>query len=133
MNTVVEQPGTSAEIIFKNEIPGELKLCLPTSKGFIIVKLDDIIYCEAQRSYTHFRFIDNRTMVIPKPLFEYDKILSAGLFCRIHKSYLVNLMHVKEYLKGEGGYVIMAGGKQIEVSRRKKNDFLNKIKECFKF
>jgi two-component system, LytTR family, response regulator len=113
--------------------PMEMRLCLPTLKGFTIVKLEDIVYCEAQRSYTIFRLSNNKTIMISKPLFDYDRLLAGTVFLRIHKSFLINLLHVKEYMRGEGGTVIMSNGMEIEVSRRKKEQFLVKVKEFFKY
>ena len=65
-------------------------------------------------------------------MIDYESLLEENFFCRIHKSYLVNLAHVKEYIRGEGGSVILTNGKEIEVSRRKKEIFLGQIKEFFK-
>ncbi len=119
--------------ISKAGSPLEMRLCLPTLKGFTIVKLEDIVYCEAQRSYTIFRLSNNKTIMISKPLFDYDRLLVDTIFLRIHKSFLINLMHVKEYVRGEGGTVVMSNGMEIEVSRRKKELFLTKVKEYFKY
>ena len=113
--------------------PAEMRLCLPTLKGFIVLKLDDIIYCEAERSYTVFHLEGNKTVTVSKPLLEYDEILKDTSFLRIHKSFLINLHHVKEYQRGEGGMVIMSDNAEIEVSRRKKEMFLLKVKESFRF
>ncbi len=113
--------------------PSEMRLCLPTLKGFIVLKLDDIIYCEAERSYTIFHLEGNKTVTVSKPLLEYDHILEDTSFLRIHKSFLINLHHVKEYQRGEGGMVIMSDNAEIEVSRRKKEMFLLKVKESFRF
>lgn len=113
--------------------PSEMRLCLPTLKGFIVLKLDDIIYCEAERSYTVFHLEGNRTVTVSRPLLEYDEVLKDTSFLRIHKSFLINLNHVKEYHRGEGGTVIMTNNAEIEVSRRKKEQFLLKIKEAFKY
>jgi two-component system, LytTR family, response regulator len=113
--------------------PLEMRLCLPTLKGFTVVKLEEIVYCEAQRSYTIFRLVNNKTIMISKPLFDYDRLLAGTLFFRVHKSFLVNLLHVKEYMRGEGGTVVMSNGMEIEVSRRKKEQFLVKVKEFFKY
>jgi two-component system LytT family response regulator len=118
--------------IDKAGFPLEMRLCLPTQKGFNIVKLEDILYCEAKRSYTIFRFANNKPIMISKPLFDYDKLLTETVFLRVHKSFLINLLHVKEYVRGEGGSVIMSDGTEIEVSRRKKEQFLSKVKEVFK-
>ncbi len=113
--------------------PSEMRLCLPTMKGFIILKLDDIIYCEAERSYTVFHLEDKKTVMVSKPLLDYEEMLVDTSFFRIHKSFLINLRHVKEYQRGEGGIVIMSDNAEIEVSRRKKEQFLLKIKETFKY
>jgi len=113
--------------------PLEMRLCLPTQKGFTVVKLEEIVYCEAQRSYTLFRLTNNKNIMISKPLFDYDRLLADTFFLRVHKSFLINLLHVKEYTRGEGGTVIMSNGMEIEVSRRKKDLFLEKVKESFKY
>jgi two-component system LytT family response regulator len=113
--------------------PAEMRLCLPTLKGFIISKLENIIYCEAERSYTVFHLEGNKTVTVSKPLLDYDTLLKDTSFFRIHKSFFINLLHVKEYQRGEGGLVIMSDNAEIEVSRRKKDQFLFKIKEVFKY
>jgi two-component system LytT family response regulator len=112
--------------------PSEMRLCLPTLKGFIILKLDDIIYCEAERSYTVFHLAEKKPVTVSKPLLEYENILDDTSFFRIHKSFLINLKHVKEYQRGEGGTVIMSNNAEIEVSRRKKEQFMLKIKEIYR-
>jgi len=117
----------------KTGVPSEMRLCLPTLKGFIVVKLDDIIYCEAERSYTIFHLENKRTVTVSKSLIEYDNLLQDTQFIRIHKSFLINLHHVKEYQRGEGGLVIMTDNAEIEVSRRKKEFFLGKMKELYKY
>lgn len=119
--------------ISKAGSPSEMRLCLPTQKGFTIVRLEEILYCEAERSYTVFHFVNSRPVVVSKPLYDYEKLLTDTSFLRIHKSFLVNLLHVKEYLRGEGGTIIMTNGTEIEVSRRKKEQFLDKIKDVFRY
>lgn len=112
--------------------PAEMRLTLPTLKGFIILKLDDILYCEAERSYTVFHLVDKKTVTVSRPLIEYENILDNTSFFRVHKSFLINLRHVREYQRGEGGVVIMSNNAEIEVSRRKKEQFLEKIREIYK-
>jgi two-component system LytT family response regulator len=113
--------------------PAEMRLCLPTLKGFIVLKLDDIIYCEAERSYTIFHLEGGKTVTVSKPLVDYDTLLKDTSFFRIHKSFLINLHCVKEYQRGEGGLLIMSDNTEIEVSRRKKEQFLQKVKEVFRY
>jgi two-component system LytT family response regulator len=59
----------------KNTSPAEMRLCLPTTKGFSILRLDDIVYCEAERSYSVFYLADGKTITVSKPLAEYDQLL----------------------------------------------------------
>lgn len=110
----------------------DMRLCLATLKGFKIVKIDEIIYCEAERNYTVFYIAEGKKLVVSKPLFEYDRILSDATFVRIHKSFLINMSHVKEYVRGDGGTVLMSNNAELEVSRGKKDLFLARIKESFR-
>jgi two-component system LytT family response regulator len=113
--------------------PGHMKLCIPSLKGFQVVELDDILYAEAAGNYTNFHFKEMRPVCTSKPIHEYEELLADSGFVRIHKSYLVNLLHIKEYLKGEGGSVVLSNGIEIEVARRKKEPFLDKMKSFFKY
>lgn len=110
-----------------------MQLCIPSTKGFQVVQVNDIIYCEAENTYTSIHFKDGRKIMASRPLMDYELMLQDSFFFRTHKSFLVNMKHIKEYQKGEGGFVTMSNGKQLEVSRRKKETFLNKMKEVFKY
>lgn len=110
-----------------------LQLCIPSVKGFQVVELSDIIYCEAGNTYTNIHFKDEKKILASRPLMDYEMMLQDSLFFRTHKSFLINMKHIKEYQKGEGGFVTMSNGKQLEVSRRKKETFLIKMKEVFKY
>lgn len=112
---------------------GQMKLCIPSLKGFQVVELDDIVYAEAAGNYTNFYFRQSYPVCTSKPIHEYEALLADSGFARIHKSYLVNLLHIKEYLKGEGGSVVLSNGIEIEVARRKKEPFLDKMKSFFKY
>lgn len=111
----------------------KLKLCIPSMKGFQVVDIRDIIYCEASSNYTNFYFTNRALICASKPIHEYETILEDAGFVRIHKSYVVNLEHIKEYLRGEGGSVVLSNGQEIEVSRRKKELLMQRMKEHFKF
>ncbi|MEO6540442.1 MAG: response regulator [Ferruginibacter sp.] len=111
----------------------EMQLCVPGVKGFQIIKIKDIIYCEAENTYTSIFLENNQKLLASRPLIDYESILQDASFVRIHKSYLINMKHLKEYLKGEGGSAVMSNGKELEVSRRKKEYFVNYMKQFFKF
>ncbi len=105
------------------------KLALPDAKGLIFVKLSNIVYCEGQNNYTVFHIADGRKVMVSKTLKEYENLLVEHSFFRIHKSYLINLSEIKEYIRGDGGYVIMNNNASLDVSKRKKESFLHKISE----
>jgi two-component system LytT family response regulator len=112
--------------------PKEMKLCIPTFKGFAILKLEDIILCEAEKNYTIIHLKDKKPIIVSRPLLEYENILEGTTFLRIHRTFLINLQHVMEYHRGEGGVIIMSNGTEVEISRRKKDMFLTKIRELFR-
>lgn len=127
-----EQSSTLLHNLEKVGNPAEMRLCLPTLKGFIIVRLAEILYCEAERSYTIFHLEGGKTLLVSKPLIDYELLLKDTTFFRVHKSFLINLLHVREYQRGEGGIVIMTNKAEIEISRRKKEAFLDQVKRVFK-
>jgi two-component system LytT family response regulator len=113
--------------------PQKIKLCIPSLRGFQVIEISEIIYCEANSNYTNFHFTGRRSICASKPIHEYEALLEDCNFVRIHKSFLVNLEHVKEYIRGEGGSVILSSGIEVEVSRRKKDLLMTRMKEYYKF
>jgi two-component system, LytTR family, response regulator len=117
----------------QKQSPQKMRLCIPSLKGFQVIELDDILYAESSGNYTNLYFLDRPMVCTSKPMHEYEKLLEDAGFVRIHKSILVNLLHVKEYLRGEGGSVILSNGREVEVARRKKDLLIAKMKEYYKF
>jgi two-component system LytT family response regulator len=107
--------------------PGK-KIAIPTSDGFILQPIEEIIYCQAIGNYTQFYLTNKRKLLSSYTLKQYDDMLEEFNFFRAHKSYLINLNHVQQYRKGEGGTVIMSDGMEVEVSRRNKESFVQLFK-----
>ena len=101
------------------------KIAISTLDGFIIVPINEIIYCHANSNYTRFYLIDKRSILSSYTLKQYDEMLTAQSFFRAHRSYLINMSHVKFYKKGEGGEIVMSNGDEIELSRTHKTEFLH--------
>lgn len=104
------------------------KIPIPTSDGFILQPLDEIIYCQAEGNYTRFFLTDKRKLLSSYTLKQYDALLGEYHFFRTHKSFLINLDHVHQYRKGEGGSAVMSDGTEIEISRRNKEAFMQLFK-----
>ena len=128
-----QQIETFLHNIQNRNIPQKIKLCIPSLRGFQVVEINEIIYCEASSNYTNFHFINRPSICASKPIHEYEELLADSNFVRIHKSFVVNLEHVKEYIRGEGGSVVLSNGDEVEVSRRKKDMLMTRMKEYYKF
>jgi len=116
------------EVLLTNKNSFE-KIALPTLDGIIFVKVEDIIRCESDNNYTNFFLKSGKKILVSKTLKEYDEMLTPVKFFRIHKSHLINLAYLERYKKGEGGFVIMEDGSELEVSRRRKEDFMKALQD----
>jgi len=83
---------------------------------------------EASSNYTVIYFDNETKLVSSRTLKEYEELLPAEIFFRCHHSHLINLKFIKKYIKGEGGFVDLGHGQMVEVSRRKKLEFLELLK-----
>ena len=104
-----------------------IKVPLPSLEDIRIVNLRDIIRCESSGSYTLFHLIGPETCVSTRNLGEFDAILQPLNFIRVHHSHLVNLAHVNRYVRGKGGTLEMSDGTFIEVSVRRRVDFMKRL------
>ncbi len=113
-----------------NPLDKENKIGIPTIDGYEFVKIKDIIRCEADRNYTLIILDDDeKTKVLSSyNLKEFEILLNEMDFCRVHKSHLVNISHIKRYSKSDGAIIIMSDGSNIPISRTKKEDFLQRIR-----
>jgi len=100
------------------------KIAVPTTEGFVLVPLEEIIFCQANGNYTEFHLLNNRKLLSSYTLKQYHELLIEQNFFRAHRSYLINLSYVKKYKRGDGGIVIMQDGSEIELSRQNKEAFL---------
>ncbi|MFN4812669.1 MAG: LytR/AlgR family response regulator transcription factor [Bacteroidota bacterium] len=100
------------------------RIALPTMSGFVFAQVNDIIRCESDNNYTTFYFADRTHLMVSKTLKDCEELLEEYHFFRVHASHLINLRYIKEYIKGDGGQVKMTDGSVVDVSRRKKDEFL---------
>ena len=103
------------------------RVALPTQTGYTIVFIDDIVRCEADANYTRFFLAGGNKIMVSRTLGEYDDLFSDNGFCRVHHSHLINLKHAVKYNKGDGGSVTMSDKSEVEVSKRKKEQFLKML------
>jgi two-component system LytT family response regulator len=103
------------------------RIALPTLEGLTFVQVDEIMHCDADDNNTMIHFTGGNRMLITKTLKDVEELLLGDDFCRVHNSHVVNINHIRKYVRGNGGYVVMNNNNTISVSRARKEDFLNKI------
>jgi two-component system LytT family response regulator len=103
------------------------KLALPTDDGLELVPFDQIIKCRASRSYCTFELTKNRSILVSKPMKEFETVLLREQFFKIHKSTIVNLKHIEKYIRGKGGYLLLSDGSKADVSVRKKDELMKRL------
>ena len=103
------------------------KLALPTAADIEFVNISDVIRIEADKNYSTFVLNDKRKVTVSRTLGEYEKMLEQTTFMRIQKSHLVNLIYIKKYLKGDGGWVLTADGAELPVSPLKREALLGQL------
>ena len=103
------------------------RLAIPTLEGVTLFRTEDIIYCQADGNYTKLFLRDQSYQLVTRNLKDFESLLAESGFYRVHRASLINLSHVREYVKGEGGYVILTDNHHVDVSRRNKEEFLGQL------
>jgi len=103
------------------------KICIPDMSGFNIVEISDIIRCESNINYTTIYIKESNPITVAKSLKEFEKMLSDFNFFRVHNSHLINMAYVKSYNRSKGGFVQLTNGEEVEVSVRRKDDFVRRL------
>ncbi|WP_295125986.1 LytTR family DNA-binding domain-containing protein [uncultured Chitinophaga sp.] len=113
--------------LYQHIQPNE-RLAFPTMDGLRMLAVKDITYCESDGGYTRiFMQQGEKPMLICRTLKEVEEVLGEKGFFRVHHSFMINLAYMDKYIKGDGGEIILLDGKNIPVSRNRKQEFLMRI------
>lgn len=104
------------------------KIGLPTAEGYEFLDVSEIVHCQSDINYTNIYTTSGRKYTVSKTLKYVEELLSGHHFFRIHHSHLINLGYVTKYSRGKGGYVTLAGNIVLEVSLRRKDEFLERLR-----
>jgi two-component system LytT family response regulator len=107
----------------KTQLPD--KIALTTTDGLVFKKIADIIRCESERMYTNVIMSNHEKIVVSKPMGQLEDILHVHDFFRVHNSHLINMRHIRQFVRTDGGYVVMEDGASVSVARNRKEDFLD--------
>jgi len=111
----------------QNSNKQEHKIVLPQMNGFEVVRVKDVVRIQANDNFSDFHLLNGSKKTICRTLKHYEDLLAEFNFLRVHKSHLINIQYVKQYIKGKGGQVIMIDNSEVEVSQTKKQELLNRF------
>ena len=100
------------------------KIALTTAEGLVFKKIRDIVRCESDRMYTVVVMADGEKLMVSKPMGQLAEILEGQDFFRVHNSHLVNMHHIRQFVRGDGGYIVMDDNATVSVARNRKEEFL---------
>ena len=103
------------------------KIALPYQNGVIFAEIKNVIYCESDNNYSRIYTVDGKKYLVAKTLGDIQEVLEERNFLRIHRQYLINLSHIKKYVRGDGNYVIMSNDQSIPVARNQKERLVERF------
>lgn len=122
---VINKKDTYSASTLREQTPARITLANTNENK--LVSVSDILYCKADGSYTYFVMRDGNKLTSSYNMGHYEQLLGEQDFFRVHKQYLVNLACVKSYTKGKGGYLEMEDGTTLEISVRRKGEFVDRL------
>jgi two-component system LytT family response regulator len=105
------------------------KIILRTNESIHLLDIANIICCDSDNSYTTVHTIEGEKIIVSRTLKEYEEMLTEYGFYRVHKSYLVNLLHIKRFDRVDGGYVVLTNDLKIPVASRKRDEVLELLEK----
>lgn len=108
------------------------KITLSSQEGMAFLRLDQIVRLESDGSYTTFHLLNQERHVVSRPMKEFEELLPDDEFFKLHQSHLVNLAFVKKILREDGGYALMEDGYKAPIARRRKEEFLEVMRQRFR-
>lgn len=105
------------------------KIAISSMTEVKFVAINEIIRLEADDNMTHFWIKEDRRITASKTLKYFDKLLAPFNFFKVHQSHLINLNCIKSYIRNEGGYLLMEDGQTVEIARRRRPLFLEKLRQ----
>lgn len=103
------------------------KIALHTHDKIHVVNISDIVRCEANVNYTEFNLVGSKKILVTKTLKDFEELLKEHHFYRVHQSHLINTKFIKEFIKTDGGHLMMNDGTTVPVSSRKRAEVLQLI------
>ncbi len=103
------------------------KIALPQREGYEFVEVSSILYCTAEGAYTKIFLEGKKTMLVSRTLGDVEELLPPELFQRIHHSTVINVTYIAQFLRTDGGFVVLKNGEKLSVSKAKKEMLMARL------
>ena len=103
------------------------KIAFPKKDGYDFIPAENILYCHAEGAYTTIHLDERKKFLVSKNLGDVEDTLPADIFQRIHHSTVVNLHHITNFIRSDGGYVTIDNGEKLIVSKAKKEMLMQRL------
>jgi two-component system LytT family response regulator len=103
------------------------KIAFPQREGYEFIAAENILYCQAEGAYTTIHLKQEKKFLVSKTLGDIEEMLPADIFQRIHHSTIVNVEHITNFIRSDGGYVQIDNGEKLLVSKAKKDMLLQRL------
>ena len=113
--------------LFSNLSPASDKINISADGKIYLLDKEEVIMLKSDKSYTTIHLTEDRNILVSKTLKEVEKKFVFPQFFRVHNSYLINMNHIKEYIKNLGGELMMSNGMTASISRNKKAELLQRL------
>jgi two-component system LytT family response regulator len=105
------------------------KIILRTAESIHLLDVGNIICCDSDSSYTTVHTVEGEKNIVSITVKDYEEMLTECGFYRVHKSYLINLTHIKRFDRQDGGYIVLTNGLKIPVASRKRDEMLGMLEK----
>lgn len=105
----------------------EQKIAIPQREGYEFINVSAIIYCQAEGAYTKIFVQEKRVLLMSRTLGDVEELLPPEMFQRIHHSTLINVTYVSQFLRSDGGYIVLKSGEKLSVSKAKKEMLMARL------
>lgn len=112
----------------KDETYLDQKLTITFQQGMRMIRHGDILYLKADNSYTTLFLVNNEKVITTRPINKFEKLLDPRWFFRIHKSYIINMHHLREYVAKDSNIALLSDGTRLLISRYRLSSFLKHLK-----
>jgi len=127
-----QDPFPSEKLLSANSFasdPFSDKILIPIQGGVQFMKLNDLMYIKAEGSYIHLFMQDGTRHLICKKLKALDHLMNHPKMFRTHRSYMINMDYVKQFIRTKGGYIVMANDEIVSLARERKDSFLSHLNQ----